>query len=242
MAAVGELAAGVAHEINNPVAYVRSNLMLLRNHWDTLRTSLAPQIAEDKDRENLEILLAEGEDLIDESLEGTNKTAAIVRSIREFSHAGGGARERIDLNVIVEAAHRMATPRLGRGAELQTDYGRVPAIDCSTGEIQQVILNLVMNALDAVGETGVIRVETRCEDEWVVLSVRDDGMGIDPDCLQRIFDPFFTTKAVGKGTGLGLSISYEIVHRHGGEITVESTLGQGTTFEVRLPVAAPSPH
>jgi PAS domain S-box-containing protein len=237
MAAVGELAAGVAHEINNPVAYVRSNLVLLRGHWDTLRNQWTTlDHVEEKDREELQTLLAEGEELIDESLEGINRTAAIVRGIRDFSHAGGGARERANLNLLVEAAHRMATAGLKPGMEIRTVYGQLPETFCSPGEIQQVILNLLINALDAIDEAGVIRVETRHEGNLVVISVHDDGPGIERENLARIFDPFFTTKTVGEGTGLGLSISYEIITRHGGEISVESTFGPGTTFRVSLPV------
>jgi two-component system NtrC family sensor kinase len=239
MAAVGELAAGVAHEINNPVAYVRSNLVVLRGHWDTLRSHESSlERDEAKDREELQTLLAEGEELIDESLEGINRTAAIVRGIREFSHAGGGERERIDLNGVVEAAHRMAASGLKPGAEIRTAYGALPEAFCSPGEIQQVILNLLINALDAIEDAGVIRLETRLEEDTLVVSVCDDGTGIERQDLARIFDPFFTTKTVGEGTGLGLSISYEIVARHGGEIRVESTLGSGTTFQVALPIAS----
>ena len=237
MAAVGELAAGVAHEINNPVAYVRSNLVLLRGHWDTLRREWRTHDVGEKELEELETLLAEGEELIDESIEGINRTAAIVRGIREFSHAGGGARERTNLNLLVEAAHRMAATGLKPGTEIRTEYGQLPETDCSPGEIQQVILNLLINALDAIGEAGVVQVETAHEGDVVVLSVQDDGSGIKHQDVARIFDPFFTTKTVGEGTGLGLSISYEIVNRHGGEVSVESTFGVGTTFRVTLPVA-----
>jgi PAS domain S-box-containing protein len=236
MAAVGELAAGVAHEINNPVAYVHSNLIMLRQHWETLRDKLTPRLIDPREREEFETFFVEGEEMIDDSLEGTNRTAAIVRSIRELSHAGSGAREHVDLNELVEAARRMAAPRLRCGAEIRFEAGRLPQISCSPGEIQQVILNLLMNALDAVEETGVVRIETRHEDDVVVLCVSDDGCGIESPVLERVFDPFFTTKAVGEGTGLGLSISYEIVNRHGGEIRAESSMGHGTLFHVALPV------
>ena len=248
MAAVGELAAGVAHEINNPVAYVRSNLLLLRGHWQTLSGAMASRGGlaidgldarggvDEKDREELATVIAEGEELIDESLEGIDRTATIVRGIREFSHAGGGTREPASLNGLVEAARRMAVTRLRPGVEIRPRYGTLPDIACCPGEIQQVILNLLINALDAVGESGVVRVETGCKEDCVELSVEDDGAGIDPANLARVFDPFFTTKAVGEGTGLGLSISYEIVHRHGGEISVDSIPGSGTTFRVKLPV------
>ena len=263
MAAVGQLAAGIAHEINNPVAYVRANLVMLRQHWDAFRdlaiglaaaapgdaalggAGLEPAGAEPptpraKLAAEVEALHGEGLELIDESLEGVSRTTAIVRGIREFSHAGSAVREPADLNEIVAAAHRMAAPRLSAGVAVQVDYGELPAFLGSAREIQQVVLNLLINAADAVGPSGIIRVSTRKEGEFLRLAVSDDGSGIDRSDLERIFDPFYTTKSVGEGTGLGLSISYEIVKRHGGEISVDSTPGIGTIFRVRLPIAGAS--
>jgi signal transduction histidine kinase len=130
----------------------------------------------------------------------------------------------------------MAAPHLKHVAEIEVDYGVLPPVLCSSQEIQQVALNLLINAADAISELGRIRVSTRREGDWVRFLVSDDGDGIDPDSLDRIFDPFYTTKGVGEGTGLGLSISYEIINRHGGEIVVDSALGKGTTFAVRLPI------
>ncbi len=245
MAAVGQLAAGVAHEINNPVAYVRANLVMLRQHWERLRDRSVPPAAEapaarEKREAELGAIFDEGLELIDESLEGVVRTASIVRGIREFSHAGHALRKRVDLNDLVDSAHRMAASRLKHAANLTLDYGDLPPLVCSAREIQQVILNLLINAADAVGESGSIRVSTRREGECLRLVVCDDGSGIEKGALERIFDPFFTTKDVGEGTGLGLSISYEIVHRHGGEITVDSKPGRGTTFQVLLPIETPA--
>ncbi len=251
MAAVGQLAAGIAHEINNPVAYVRANLVMLRQHWDAFRElasdalslggrSGPPGETKSDGRAKLaagvDALYTEGQELIDESLEGVARTAAIVRGIREFSHAGSAVREPLDLNEIVSAAHRMAAPRLSAGIDVELDYGDLPPFLGSAREVQQVVLNLLINAADAVGESGLIRISTRKEGDFVRLAVSDDGSGIEQADLERIFDPFYTTKSVGEGTGLGLSISYEIVKRHGGEITVDSTPGIGTIFRVRLPI------
>lgn len=251
MAAVGQLAAGIAHEINNPVAYVRANLVMLRQHWDAFRElasdalSLAgpsgpPGETKSDGRAKLaagvDALYTEGQELIDESLEGVARTAAIVRGIREFSHAGSAVREPLDLNEIVGAAHRMAAPRLSAGIDVQLDYGDLPPFLGSAREVQQVVLNLLINAADALGESGLIRISTRKEGDFVRLAVSDDGSGIEQADIERIFDPFYTTKSVGEGTGLGLSISYEIVKRHGGEIAVDSTPGIGTIFRVRLPI------
>jgi signal transduction histidine kinase len=243
MAAVGQLAAGVAHEINNPVAYVRANLVMLRQHLDSLRVLAAARVDHtdaidlEKQHEERDEIFGEVQDLIDESLEGVTRTAAIVTGIREFSHAGNATREPAQLNDIVGAAHRMATPHVKHVADVHIDYGELPPLLCSAHEIQQVVLNLLINAADAVGSEGSIRMATHRVDDDVRLLVSDNGAGIDPDSLERIFDPFYTTKGVGKGTGLGLSISYEIINRHGGLITVESEVGRGTTFCVQLPLA-----
>ncbi len=239
MAAVGQLAAGVAHEINNPMAYIRANLMMLRENWGTLRAAGTNRDGTGKCPEELETLWGEGEELIDESLEGVERTSAIVRGIREFSYLGSSVRERSDLNLLVEAAQRMAAPRLNRTARIEIEYGDVPEIICSPREIQQVILNILINAADAVEGAGEIRLSTRRVGEFVQLSIHDNGVGIDVDAQERIFDPFFTTKAVGEGTGLGLSISYEIVSRHGGSIEVDSAPGRGTTFRILLPIDSP---
>jgi len=238
MAAVGQLAAGVAHEINNPVAYVSANLAMLRRHCDRLRDMMPAE----QDVKESEGFLAEIQELIDESLEGVTRTAAIVSGIREFSHAGNANREHARLNDIVDAAHRMATPHVRHVAEVHIEHEVLPDLLCSPHEIQQVALNLLINAADAVGTDGSIQIRTKGCGNKVLLQVADDGEGIDPDSLERIFDPFYTTKGVGEGTGLGLSISYEIVHRHGGEIEVESTLGKGTTFSVELPIDPDSPE
>ncbi len=244
MAAVGQLAAGVAHEINNPVAYVRANLVMLREHCDSLRELIEVQSPPpgpdelEKLKEEREQILSESQDLIEESLEGVARTAAIVDGIREFSHAGNALRKPAQLNDIVDAAYRMSRPHVRHVADVDLDYGSLPPVLCSAHEIQQVVLNLLLNAADAIGHDGSIRVKTTREDDSVWLMVSDNGAGIDPESLDRIFDPFYTTKGVGEGTGLGLSISYEIIHRHGGQITVESELGKGTTFRVRLPISA----
>jgi PAS domain S-box-containing protein len=246
MAAVGQLAAGVAHEINNPVAYVSANLALLRRHWARLRTLVADGSAPAPEgegparrrRREMEDLFGEVGELIDESLEGVARTAEIVSGIRAFSHAGKAEREPAQLNAIVAAAVRMARPHLKHVPGVHVDYDDLPLLVCSPQEIQQVVVNLIINAADAVGSDGAITISTHASVDGVELVVGDDGEGIAPDALERIFDPFYTTKEVGEGTGLGLSVSWEIVDRHGGTIAVESAAGEGTTFRVRLPLAA----
>jgi signal transduction histidine kinase len=232
LAAVGELAAGIAHEINNPLAFVRANLGHLRREWELLVGGLdKPEIDA-----GLRASLAEWGAVLEESLDGVDRAGAIVRDVRDFSHAGGEAREPADLNTLVEAALRMATPQLARGVQIERAFGELPAVPCSPQRLKQLFLNLVVNAIQAVGAEGAIRVETRRSGERAVVIVVDDGCGIAPEDLERIFDPFFTTKPAGEGTGLGLAISHEIARSHGGAIRVESELGRGTRVRVELPL------
>jgi PAS domain S-box-containing protein len=231
LAAVGELAAGIAHEINNPLAFAKANLALLREHWKSLEDAVG-QPGESAD---LAALLHEGQELIDESLEGVERATAIVRDVRGLAHAGNRRRELTDLNALLEGVLRMAAPQLRQHATVMKSWGDLPRITCVPQEIQQVFLNVVLNAGQAIGAAGTIRLASRMEGAHLVVDVEDDGDGIAPDLIDKIFDPFFTTKPVGEGTGLGLAIAYGIIRNHGGEITVESKPGVGTRFSVRLP-------
>ncbi|MEE9607615.1 MAG: ATP-binding protein [Myxococcota bacterium] len=234
LAAVGQLAAGIAHEINNPLAFVRANLGMLRENWSTLEVMVekATEPAESA------VALAEGEELIDESLEGVDRAVAIVRDVMGLAHAGRGRREAADLNALLDGVLRIAAPQLRQRGRIEKRYGAIPPLLCEPQELQQVFLNLVVNASQAIEPTGTIRITTQSEGDWAVVCVEDDGSGISAELLERIFDPFFTTKPVGEGTGLGLGIAFEIVRWHGGDIAVESQPGRGSRFRVRLPIHA----
>lgn len=232
LAAVGELAAGIAHEINNPIAFVRSNLSQLASHWKTVRSELEHAGRAEAQRE----LIAEGEELIEESVEGVDRAAEIVRGVKGFSHAGHQLREPTDLNQLLEDVLHMAAAQLRGRAHVERYYVELPAVECVPQELKQVFLNLIVNAGQAIADGGMIRIATEARGGFVTVKVEDDGCGIAPENLERIFDPFFTTKRVGEGTGLGLGIAYHIVRSHGGEIQVESELGKGTRFRVRFPV------
>ena len=236
LAAVGELAAGIAHEINNPVTFVRSNLVHLHRQWATL----AEESASSKPDEALDPVFSEGEELIQESVEGVDRITAIVRDVRAFSHAGMGRLELADLNELVENTANVAALRYS--VSVERCYGDLPLVRCAPHQLRQIFLNLLLNALQAVGASGRIRLVTQAvrQREWVSVRVEDDGCGIPADVIDRIFDPFFTTRPVGEGTGLGLALCYQIVRNHGGEIRVESTVGAGTTFHVLLPAVPPS--
>jgi len=236
--AVGQLAAGIAHEINNPMSYVRSNLHSLRAEWQEFAAKLAQG-------EGIEgqaaARLADCQELIEESLEGVERTIAIVRDIREFSHSGGadaGERQRVDLSEILSSALRVTSARTPSGIQFEEQLASGVFSICSPGQLQQVFVNLIVNAMHAVGEHGCIRLVSGLDEGEVFARVEDDGDGMSPATLERLFDPFFTTKSVNEGTGLGLSVSYEIVRSHNGRIEVNSELGTGSSFEIRLPAAA----
>ena len=238
LAAVGQLAAGIAHEINNPLTYARANLSLLRRHWDAVEANAEKALdAGASADENFRAAVGEGAELIDESLEGVDRAVGIVRDIRSYSHAGRGEREYADLRPLLDACLRMVRPQFPEGLHVEKDYAVLPPVLCAPQDLRQVFLNLVMNACQAAGPGGSVRVATEACDRDVVIRVEDDGPGVSEDVRERIFDPFFTTKPVGQGTGLGLAISYEIVRRHGGDIGVESEPGR-TSFSVRLPIEA----
>jgi signal transduction histidine kinase len=234
MAAVGELAAGIAHELNNPLAYVRSNLSVLREHVDTLRKALADGPP------GLGAVLAEAEEIVEESLEGMDRAAGIVRDVREFSHAGSGGRHVVDLRDLVEQSARVARLQTPSGAAIEVACEGLPSLECEPQRLKQLFLNLLVNAGQAVAEGGHIRVGGEAAAGGVLLRFRDDGNGIAPEHLERIFDPFFTTKPVGVGTGLGLAIAFRIVEEHAGRIEVSSSPGAGTEFRVWLPTGSGS--
>jgi signal transduction histidine kinase len=228
LASMGQLAAGIAHEINNPMAFVRTNLTLLREHWQRMEKEPPPA-----ERENL---LSEADELLEESLEGVERACAIVRDVNAFSHAGTGEREPVELAELLENVLRVASPHLHRGVRVVRRFRTIPPADGAPQELKQVFLNLLLNAAQALGELGTITVETAAESNAVVVRVCDDGCGIPEADREKVFDPFFTTKPVGEGTGMGLFISYQIVRNHGGEFTIESAPGQGTRVSVRLPI------
>jgi len=237
LAAVGELAAGIAHEINNPITYVRTNLSVLREHWSTLSKALGELDATDSIQE----LIADGEDLIDESLEGVDRAATIVRDVREFSHVGAHVLEMADINALLDQTLRVARLQIPKAARIEKRLGDIPLVPCEPQRIKQVLMNLILNAAQAIDDDGTICLVTQRVGHEVVIRVEDNGCGIPEQVVDRIFDPFFTTKPVGVGTGLGLAIAFGIIKQHGGDIQIHSSEGRGTSVHVHLP-ADPAPE
>jgi signal transduction histidine kinase len=259
LAALGNLIAGVAHEINNPLAFVVNNLAVLRRDVENLRQllllyqsgdqslaqhqgELAAKILELSERIDLKYTLDGLPDLIARSHEGLGRIQNIVRDLRDFARQeqSAGKMEEADVNAGVAPTINIVSGRAKKqGVQLETDLGSLPLVTCYPARINQVLLNLVVNAIDACGQGGKVIVRTRPSDAGVMLQVIDNGSGIDPQTISKIFDPFFTTKPQGHGTGLGLSISHGIISEHGGLIEVDSTLGKGSTFTVYLPKDPP---
>ncbi len=236
LAAVGELAASITHEINNPVSFVRTNLGLLDGHLQEVAKAVAvvpcdPHLADE---------IVEAREMVAETLTGADRVADIVRDVRSFSGAGHQEREVIDVNRLCEEALRVSLPRIPDGVSVHREYRDVLPVPSEPRALVQVFLNLITNAAQAVSEQGTIWISTDASDTGPVVRVADDGAGIPPDVVEHIFDPFFTTKPVGEGTGLGLAISRQLIENHGGTLDVEERPGGGTTFVVRLQARAPA--
>ncbi len=256
LASIGQLAAGVAHEVNNPIGYVFSNFSTLEGYLHDVFAMLAayeaaePAIADAqtvaglralRDKIELEFLKDDIPSLMRESKEGIGRVRKIVQDLKDFSRADS-ALEFIpaDLHGCIDSTLNIVHNELKYRADVERCYGELPEVECVPSQINQVVLNLLVNATHAIGaERGRITVRTGCDEHNVWIAVEDNGCGIAAEHLSRIFDPFFTTKPVGKGTGLGLSITYGIVQNHHGTIHVASTPGSGTTFRIMLPIRQP---
>jgi len=226
LAAVGQMAAGIAHEINNPISFARTNLGVLKEHWKTIDAALVGAARD----EAIESVLKDGEELIAESVEGIDRAAAIVRDVRELSHVGTAGHVHGNLNHILERVIRLVSPEMGPGVTIERRFGEGCRAQISPDQITQVFVNLLTNAVHAVQPKGRIIVESRRNADQVEVHIIDDGHGVSEEIRDRIFDPFYTTKEVGVGTGLGLSISHEIVRGHGGELVYAPNHPRGSCF------------
>lgn len=259
LAGLGQMVAGVAHEINNPLAFVSNNVVVLERDVRELHDLLAlfrqgetvlsehePKLLEDIHRHceriDVDYTLGNLQGILQRTRDGLNRIQQIVRDLRMFARLDESDLNEVDLNAGIESTLNITQGHAKKKqVQIETDLGRLPPVTCYPAKINQVMMNLIINAIDACAEKGKIVVRTRANRQAVRIDVIDNGCGIDPAIRSRIFDPFFTTKPVGVGTGLGLSISYGIVRDHGGSIEVESEPGKGSCFTVCLPVHLAAP-
>jgi PAS domain S-box-containing protein len=267
MALLGTLAAGVAHEINTPIQFIGDSIQFLRDSANDLLALIAElqslrsaamrgmpvdeaiaDAGRAEEKADLPYIRQNLPAAFDRSIDGLNRVAAIVRSLKDFAHPSEKEMKAIDLNRAIEGALVIARGEYKYVADLVTDFGELPPVICHAGEISQAVLNIVVNAAHAIGDVvkgsdhkGLIEVRTRRDGDNAIVSIGDSGGGIPEAIRGRIFDPFFTTKEVGKGTGQGLAIAWATVKEHGGELSCETELAKGSTFSIKLPIAGKKP-
>jgi two-component system NtrC family sensor kinase len=251
MASLGQLSAGVAHELNNPAGFVYGNMDLLQSYIAELvklfdaysKVPLPPEaaalVSSLKTEIGYERLMGDLNSIISDCREGAQRICDVVKNLRLFSRLDEAEFKTININEGIDSTIRLLSSYYSSsGIVLRRDYTELPPVNCYAGQLNQVWMNLLVNAAQAVGDQGEVNISSKLEGDSVVVAISDTGCGIPEDKLSKIFDPFFTTKPVGEGTGLGLSTSYGIVERHGGTIAVVTQVGKGTTFTVTIPIRA----
>jgi len=251
LAAVGSLAAGMAHEINNPNGFVRSNLSTfsryfermvdMLNQYQLLIAANTPlfqlqQVTEQKRRElKLDFIISDASELLAQSIEGSDRIARIVADLKSFSHVDEAGISDADLNMELDRTLAVLAPQIAADALIERDYQPLPLLRCNPGLISQAFHNVILNALQSRPHGLALKISSRCSDETIAITIADNGPGIPSELLPRIFEPFFTTREVGSGTGMGLTVAREIIRSAGGTLDVESTLGSGTIATIRFP-------
>jgi signal transduction histidine kinase len=242
MASVGQLAAGIAHEINNPMGFINSNLAIASDYVETisgfteqLRQSVASEEFESIWKEvDLDFVLEDFKTLLQESINGAERVTTIVKDLKDFSNIDRVDEEIADINTVIRSACNIARNELGTDIELE--LAELPSTRCQPGHLGQAWLNLLRNAAQAINGKGRITIQTSSKDGRIMVRISDTGVGMSEDVMNRAFEPFFTSREVGQGTGLGLTVSRDIIQAHGGDIKIESKEGQGTTVSLWLPV------
>jgi len=256
MASIGQLAAGIAHEINNPIGFIMSNLNSLSRYVERLsnfieiceemitkldenkgeKAHIIEKLSELKHKLKIDFILNDIMHIIDESKDGTDRVKRIVQDLKSFSHVDETEQKPSNINQGLESTINIVWNELKYKARVIKEYGNIPLTKCNLGQLNQVFMNILINAAQAIVNMGEIKVKTWQDNSYIVISISDNGCGIPEEIIHRIYEPFYTTKRVGEGTGLGLSIAYDIVRKHNGEIKVRSEVGKGTEFTIRIPI------
>ena len=248
MASLGQLVAGIAHEINNPVNFISSNITPLKKYVHDIKTLISlydhtcvlheqaeQKVEQFKQEIDFSFLIEDLDDLLDDIGTGAHRIKRIVQDLRNFSRLDEAELKVINIHDSLDTTLNLLGHIYEKRITVYKEYGHVPPLECYAGQLNQVFMNILANAAQACGTKGTVWIRTYSDAGQTIISIRDDGKGIPEDVLPKIFDPFFTTKDVGEGTGLGLSISYGIIEKHHGEIRVTSQVGQGTEFTIRIP-------
>lgn len=243
LASIGQLAAGVAHEINNPIGYVASNLTVLKDYTNSL-TLLVQRLSEQlppaqsqllKSQFDFDYICEDLPNLLQQSEQGLQRVIEIIRDLKDFSHIDQAEFVMADLQQGILSTLNIVANEIKYKAEVVKQFAELPPVFCIPSQLNQVLLNLLVNAAQAIVERGIITISTGCDAQWVWFSVADTGPGIAAEQLEQIFQPFYTTKPKGQGTGLGLALSRSIVEKHKGLLEVQSTPGVGSCFTVKIP-------
>jgi two-component system NtrC family sensor kinase len=240
MASLGQLVAGVAHELNNPIGFIYSNMDYLEKQTQELISIIdrdkSVEVDDWKEQNDWDYTKKDLVKAIQACKDGAARTSVIVQDLRSFSRLDKGQKDEVFIEDLIENTLKLLKNNIGDKVQVKTVFARQARVLCNPNQINQVIVNLVMNAVQAIESEGVIQLTTKANGKMYEMSVKDNGVGIPKDKQDRIFEPFYTTKEVGKGTGLGLSITYNIVKEHGGSINLKSNIGEGAEFIVSLPM------
>jgi len=262
MASIGQLAAGIAHEINNPTGFISSNLATLHGYQKDIaplldeyrklvqelkgaNPGIESKLSSDKRIErilemekeiDIDFLLDDIPKLVSECIEGTKRIKQIVLDLKDFAHPGESELKYSDINKNMDSTLNVVWNEIKYKAAIKKDYGDLPLVKCYPQQLNQVFMNILVNAAQAINKGGMIAITSRAENGYVRVTISDTGCGIPPENTPKIFDPFFTTKEVGKGTGLGLNVAYNIIKKHNGSIDVKSRMGEGTAFVISIPI------
>jgi len=245
MASLGQLVAGVAHELNNPIGFIYSNLGVLRDYSSRLvglvntAQNKPEQLSSEKQTADFDYIVKDLPKLISSCEDGARRTRDIVLGLRNFSRLDEAQVKEVDLHEGIESTLQLLTGELKNRIKVHTEFGNLPKVTCYASQINQVFMNILSNAAQAIDGNGEIFITSRRQGkDQVAIVIRDTGKGMDRTTLEKVFDPFFTTKSHGAGTGLGLSISYGVIQKHGGDIIVQSEVGKGTEFTIVIPIKA----